>query len=451
MNKFYIHYCNEVKEVEVGFGNGLFTSAYTIGYNGGSLVVRYGGCLSAVTAHTALTFTIDDTNKEITFTVPANLSYGEITYNFTAYFCDGEHADAIITQGAYAEVDYLRFKSLSNDCKYKINAEVQYSTDGALTWTTLAANTWTPTVPNGSTILWRGNLSATTNNGIGTFTANTSNYFEAKGNPLSLVSGDSFEEVSTLDEYQFCKLFDRCYSLTKADELVLTATTLAKACYANMFQDCTSLTTAPQLPATTLAIDCYYGMFADCTSLTTAPQLPATTLAGACYYGMFQSCWSLTTVPQLPATTLAQGCYRTMFGFCSGLTTAQSVLPATTLADECYKDMFQYCTSLTTAPVISATTLAPYCCERMFYTCSGLTTAPVLSAETEVENCYQKMFYYCSNLNSVTCLAVNDTIINANNWLYGVAAGGTFTKKREAYFYRNNSGIPIGWNVIEVD
>jgi hypothetical protein len=45
-----------------------------------------------------------------------------------------------------------------------------------------------------------------------------------------------------------------------------------------MFDGCTSLTTAPALPATTLAANCYSYMFYGCTSLTSAPALPATTL-----------------------------------------------------------------------------------------------------------------------------------------------------------------------------
>lgn len=38
---------------------------------------------------------------------------------------------------------------------------------------------------------------------------------------------------------------------------------------------------------------CYYYMFAGCTSLTTAPSLPATTLANYCYYFMFRGCANL--------------------------------------------------------------------------------------------------------------------------------------------------------------
>ena len=57
-----------------------------------------------------------------------------------------------------------------------------------------------------------------------------------------------------------------------------------------MFSGCTSLTTAPALPATRLAIYCYGYMFYGCTGLTQAPALPATTLADYCYRQMFQGC-----------------------------------------------------------------------------------------------------------------------------------------------------------------
>ena len=86
-----------------------------------------------------------------------------------------------------------------------------------------------------------------------------------------------------------------------------------------MFAGCTSLTTAPELPATTLTGSCYSSMFSGCSSLTTAPELPATTLDIYCYNAMFQDCKSLTTAPELPATTLADGCYSYMFNGCSKL------------------------------------------------------------------------------------------------------------------------------------
>ena len=44
-------------------------------------------------------------------------------------------------------------------------------------------------------------------------------------------------------------------------------TALANYCYRSMFQGCTGLTSAPELPATTLADYCYYSMFHGCTHL----------------------------------------------------------------------------------------------------------------------------------------------------------------------------------------
>lgn len=62
---------------------------------------------------------------------------------------------------------------------------------------------------------------------------------------------------------------------------------------------------------------CYYYLFADCTSLTTAPKLPATTLTEHCYQNMFYNCTNLETLTALPATTLTEACYNFMFGSCS--------------------------------------------------------------------------------------------------------------------------------------
>ena len=131
----------------------------------------------------------------------------------------------------------------------------------------------------------------------------------ASGNIQYLL--DQTGERTDVPAYCYYAIFDECESLTSAPEL--PATTLANFCYSYMFYGCISLTTAPKLPATTLAGDCYTDMFSGCTSLTQAPELPATTLADYCYYGMFRSCTSLTNAPELPATTLTVECYEYMF------------------------------------------------------------------------------------------------------------------------------------------
>ena len=216
----------------------------------------------------------------------------------------------------------------------------------------------------------------------------------ASGSVMSLVDGDGESKTIPYD-YCFYRLFEDCSSLTEAPEL--PATTLAVCCYSYMFSRCTSLTQAPKLPATTLAAGCYFFMFSRCTSLTQAPELPVTQLERDCYEGMFFKCTSLTQAPKLPATTLAEECYRDMFHECTSLTKAPE-LPATTLATGCYKGMFFNCTSLTKAPELHATTLAERCYYEMFAVCSNLTKAPELPATTIAGRCYYGMFDRCTSL-----------------------------------------------------
>ena len=90
-------------------------------------------------------------------------------------------------------------------------------------------------------------------------------------------------------------------------------------CFYGLFEYCSSLTTAPDLPATELTDRCYSFMFSGCTSLVKAPDLPAPELTESCYESMFSNCYSLTVKPELPATKLADYCYSWMFNGCTSL------------------------------------------------------------------------------------------------------------------------------------
>ena len=173
-------------------------------------------------------------------------------------------------------------------------------------------------------------------------------------------------------------------------------------------------------------------------------------LAPYCYYRKFQNCTSLTQAPELPATTLAYVCYGSMFYNCTSLTQAPE-LPATTLADNCYQSMFYGCTGLTQAPELPATTLASYCYYSMFYGCTGLTQAPELPATTLASYCYYSMFYGCTKLNYVKALFTTTPESRyTNNWLYGVASSGTFVKNPDAtWSYTGTSGVPSGWTIVD--
>ena len=168
----------------------------------------------------------------------------------------------------------------------------------------------------------------------------------------------------------------------------------------------------------------FCGLFEDCTSLTKAPVLPATKLVDKCYARMFDGCTSLVNAPELPATTLAHNCC----GF-----------------------MFRGCTSLTKAPALPATTLTQYCYQYMFNGCTSLTKAPVLPATTLTDYCYQYMFDGCSNLNEVRCQmpsSYSSSSIGSNyakNWLSNVSSTGTFYTNADANWPSGVSGIPTGW------
>ena len=278
------------------------------------------------------------------------------------------------------------------------NPDIQYSLDEGETWIDLTEETTVTLNKKGDKALLRGSNP----NGLSGLTGFDNQYTKfqmtgkiaASGSVMSLIDG--FGKATVIpNSYCFCHLFDKCTSLTQAPEL--PATTLSEYCYYEMFKGCTSLTQAPALPATTLAASCYDGMFYDCKSLTQAPELPATTMTDRCYIAMFSGCESLTQAPALPATMLAYRCYFDMFAGCKSLTQAPE-LPATTMAKECYLGLFYCCTSLKQAPALPATTLAEACYWTMFYGCTNLTQAPELPATTLAEGCYRAMFEGCRSL-----------------------------------------------------
>ena len=113
------------------------------------------------------------------------------------------------------------------------------------------------------------------------------------GDIRTLVDYSNHEKAKT-DRARFGYLFNICTNLTSAPEL--PAMTLASSCYSNMFSGCTGLTSAPALPAMTLAGSCYSSMFSECTGLTSAPVLPATNLNTTCYWSMFSGCANMRLV-----------------------------------------------------------------------------------------------------------------------------------------------------------
>lgn len=84
--------------------------------------------------------------------------------------------------------------------------------------------------------------------------------------------------------------------------------TLPNDCFAHMFQDCTSLTQAPELPATTLDVACYHRMFEGCTGLSLTTTKDADhTLAWSVPNTTEELNWNLNMFAGCPNVDLGNG------------------------------------------------------------------------------------------------------------------------------------------------
>lgn len=197
--------------------------------------------------------------------------------------------------------DYLTFEALEDGTfSFSLNS-IQYSADNGTTWNTLSTGSSTPTITTGNKIMWKAN-EPTINElgGIGTFSS--TGRFNVEGNIMSLVAGDNFQNVTTMNNlYQFAALF-KTSKVVSAENLILP-TNVKSGCYLNMFRSCSNLTSAPKLSAYGIASNCYNAMFAFCTSLTRAPELLYTNLVDKCYNSMFYGCSSLTYIKAMFTTT----------------------------------------------------------------------------------------------------------------------------------------------------
>lgn len=161
-----------------------------------------------------------------------------------------------------------------------------------------------------------------------------------------------------------------------------TTVNTENAMFINLFENCSVLTSAPELPATSLANNCYFCMFSRCTNLKSAPKLPAEVLANQCYAYMFSGCTNLKTAPELPAKALANQCYDSMFSGCTNLKTAPK-LPAKGSQWLCYVRMFSGCTNLKSAE-LSIEFLKRGCCSSMFNDCTNLSSVTMLAPSKEI-------------------------------------------------------------------
>ena len=128
------------------------------------------------------------------------------------------------------------------------------------------------------------------------------------GDKMYLKSDDEIPISESTSIYKYFMMTGSIAASGNIMSLLNFSDTLTDYAFYNLFKNCTSLITAPELHATTLAKSCYYYMFQQCTSLTQAPELPATTLTNACYAYMFYYCTKLNYVKALFTDISAPEC-----------------------------------------------------------------------------------------------------------------------------------------------
>ena len=85
----------------------------------------------------------------------------------------------------------------------------------------------------------------------------------------------------------------------------------------------------------------------------------------------------------------------------------------------------------------------------MFSECTNITKSPRLPARTLTQGCYEYMFRKCSKLKEVTISANNISAEDClHEWLYQVAATGTFHNLGSASYPSGTNGIPSGWTEV---
>jgi len=372
-------------------------------------------------------------------------------------------------EGTADEYPYVTFTAAAEQTfKMKMVSVVvdklEYSIGGA-NWQSLASNTDITFGGSNGSLRLRGKSDVGTAYYTNTLNSsrisfgNTEVNVSCTGDIRTLIDWENYDKANT-ENARFSHLFKNCVVLTSAPKLPMKKL-LTQYCCEGMFEGCSNLSIAPELPATELAEECYQSMFSGCSALTKAPNLPAENVPSSAYnymfnicssleemplisaitveeYGMagmfegcsnlskvqdlcvetftgknncasmFMNCTSLTTSPKLPATNLTDQCYFAMFANCSNLSSAPA-LNAAEVPNKCYQQMFFGCTSLKNAPALPATTVGPYCYQQMFWGCTGMESGPESLPATKLsEFCYQNMFRKCTSLTKAPKLMAED-------------------------------------------
>lgn len=181
----------------------------------------------------------------------------------------------ILTYGTNITLNYYTGIPKTNDTQNRDVTDVYYSLDEGASWVSVSQKTTISGLSFGDRLCLKskGNVynGYVSNSQLRLFESNKK--CRISGDIMSLLCNDdwTFKTVAAADAFNSLFKNATFIDIDKDDPLILSATTLNNKCYKNMFYGCTSLTTAPELPATTLVGDanngCYNQMFYGCSNL----------------------------------------------------------------------------------------------------------------------------------------------------------------------------------------
>lgn len=277
-----------------------------------------------------------------------------------------------------------------SDSEYSKGMYAETSTDGV-----------TLPVPAGGVLYIRGVGNAAwatmTNDATvaGYNTIGCSGRYAVSGNMLSLLDAHNVSSGRMSADAALACIFSalgeptNATNLIDASELVLPSV-LRTNCFRDMFNGCAALEAMPDIPVTEVANYAMYAMFQNCTSLTTAPKLELDFGNNANYAcaRMFNGCTSLVSV-----------------GSGSVFRSAWTSTPTNTNV-QAMDRMFNGCTSLLHGVDLDMPAVYRGWCVMMYQGCTSLQSVPRLSSRTDniligYQQAFARAFYGCTSLTSV--------------------------------------------------
>lgn len=302
------------------------------------------------------------------FRVTIVLNDGQRTEIYTAYQNASTAVAPSVSSPFYVHNESgntMKFYVANTSTLAEHKPSLQYSTDQT-NWTSWTISEGSGVdIPAGGTLYIRGDNASGlnpvyTDSSAFKLRGNRSHSFG--GNVMSLLSTNGYMSETVVPRNAFPLLFEGDTDLVSAANMSFgRATTVRGNGCVGMFNDCTALTTPPDMSSfTTLDSGQPRGgfsfMFSGCSAMTTTPDTSGFrgTVNGDNLWSFLYGCSSITTPPDLSGITAWSGQYSTLQNCCEGCSSLRFAIDVTNMTPSPNAQMllnatYRYCTNLTVA------------------------------------------------------------------------------------------------------